>query len=345
MKTKIKLKDYWDNQYVISLKTEGYDPFIDYLKGVCILFVILSHCMPYQNYLFFCLWGWQSVHIYFLLQVFHTYKKGIGYVALSYNIKKLFVRIIKPFLIFVVIQSFLIIILRENVLHELKYVIIFYGGSWAGGYYFWVYIQLFLLLPVFAFIIRRYKEKTLFIIFTSICIIVEIICSYINMNMLIYRLLFFRYIYIIYLGYLWVKNGIVINKITMLLSCISIVSILFFCYAGGIINPEPLFFRHWPFCHWICYFYPAYLLVFLLYKLCNNIGGRLKFFLYELGKYSYEIYLLQMIVFTFFPPANSLNFIPNEKVAIVCRILSTIFLSIYPVLLYKKRLKPFINKL
>lgn len=29
----------------IEFKKEGYDPQIDYIKGLCILFVVWTHCM------------------------------------------------------------------------------------------------------------------------------------------------------------------------------------------------------------------------------------------------------------------------------------------------------------
>ena len=31
--------------FIVPLKTEGYDPYIDYLKGVSIFFVVLAHCL------------------------------------------------------------------------------------------------------------------------------------------------------------------------------------------------------------------------------------------------------------------------------------------------------------
>lgn len=93
----------------ILLSKEGYDPFIDYLKGVSILFVILAHCLPLQEYILFSLWGAQAVPLFLLVQVFHSYKKGVGYISVSYDLKKLFHRIFKPFLLLVVIQLLLLI--------------------------------------------------------------------------------------------------------------------------------------------------------------------------------------------------------------------------------------------
>lgn len=43
------------NQF--KFKTEGYEPFLDFLKGCCILFVIGSHCLPAQQYILYPIWG------------------------------------------------------------------------------------------------------------------------------------------------------------------------------------------------------------------------------------------------------------------------------------------------
>ena len=98
----------------ILLSKEGYDPFIDYLKGVSILFVILAHCLPLQEYILFSLWGAQAVPLFLLVQVFHSYKKGVGYISVSYDLKKLFHRIFKPFLLLVVIQLLLLIFFQQK---------------------------------------------------------------------------------------------------------------------------------------------------------------------------------------------------------------------------------------
>lgn len=59
----------------ILLSKEGYDPFIDYLKGVSILFVILAHCLPLQEYILFSLWGAQAVPLFFLYKCFTLIRK------------------------------------------------------------------------------------------------------------------------------------------------------------------------------------------------------------------------------------------------------------------------------
>ena len=55
-----------------------------------------------------------------------------------------------------------------------------------------------------------------------------------------------------------------------------------------------------------------------------------------MGKYSYEIFLLQMFVFTFYPTHEMQMMIGNLYVSTLIRIFLTTSLSIIPVLVYKK---------
>ena len=74
----------------ITLQKEGYDPFIDYLKGVCIFLVVLTHFLPHTEYILFPLWGDQVVPLFLLIQVFHAYKHGVDKAVKMPNFVKLF---------------------------------------------------------------------------------------------------------------------------------------------------------------------------------------------------------------------------------------------------------------
>ena len=83
----------------LVLKKDGYDPFIDFLKGVCIIFVIINHCMPeiIMKYSGFMFWGVSAVPIFLLIQVFHAYKRGCNNTKVNY--KKIWNKIALPFFI------------------------------------------------------------------------------------------------------------------------------------------------------------------------------------------------------------------------------------------------------
>lgn len=61
---------------VIPLKTGGYEPLFDYLKGIAIIMVVLAHgtgCL--KDFLLYPLWIDQAVPLFIMIQVFHAYKK------------------------------------------------------------------------------------------------------------------------------------------------------------------------------------------------------------------------------------------------------------------------------
>ncbi len=79
-----------------TLNKVGYEPFIDFLKGLCILWVICEHCMPLPAYVLFGYWGKMAVPVFLIIQSFHMYKKNN--LALP-GITNLYKRILQPFLI------------------------------------------------------------------------------------------------------------------------------------------------------------------------------------------------------------------------------------------------------
>jgi len=58
-----------------------------------------------------------------------------------------------------------------------------------------------------------------------------------------------------------------------------------------------------------------------------------------MGKYSYEIFLLQM--FVFFPTRKLLEIVGDEYVCVVLKIILTVALSILPVIGWKRKIKFF----
>jgi peptidoglycan/LPS O-acetylase OafA/YrhL len=124
----------------------------------------------------------------------------------------------------------------------------------------------------------------------------------------IHRLLAIRYLFLIYLGWIWVKKGIVINIFTITLSFLSVISIVYFAYFNC--NNEPIFYTtNWSYHRWPCYFYVSTLLSFLLILIYQRISkfsfiNRATIFL---ARCSYEIFLIQMAVIALIPRFNNLG--------------------------------------
>ena len=329
----------------IVLKTDAYEPFIDFLKGVCIVLVILNHCLPsnIEYYSFFSLWGKSAVPLFLLIQVFHAYKKGL--LRANFNFHKIYKRIILPFLIVeLVLLVFRLITLAAKITslqslsdHLIK--ILKCGGIGSGSYYPWIYVQFAILIPLFVPILKKTGHIGIALFFILLSQAVEFFCSIINMPEWIYRLLCIRYVFIIYLGYLLTTKGFSINKKTMVLTILSLISILFFNYINA--DLSPLFYMSvykWRTCHWICYFFYAFLLV-VIYKFYNKTSssGTFNSFMLKIGKYSYEIFLFQMCYFEFHGLfLQGLRvFIEKECIISSMGIIFAIIICTVPVVLYK----------
>ena len=199
------------------------------------------------------------------------------------------------------------------------------GGVGPGSYYVWIYLQFALiLLPLFGWLRQKVHLSDIHwgIIFILISEGLEILCSYWNPNNWIYRLLSFRYVFLVYGGYLWAKHGVKCNWKTIILSIISLIAIYTLQYRHYTFEPW-IFDTPWCYFHWCCYFFVMFLLV-LLVNLFYKIGGVFTELIKTIGKYSYEIFLFQMLVFYWFP----------SEINKWTYLIATTLLSIVPVLVY-----------
>lgn len=203
--------------------------------------VVISHGTgEARDVLLYPFWIDQAVPIFLMIQVFHAYKRDtVNYPSFS----KLWSRIMKPFL---AIQCLMVVyyliryFFKNEDFTENMLLLVKNGGHGPGSYYIWIYLQFSIILPLFTKLVKKRYAAAYFI---GCSIGIEIICSYIDMPDYIYRLLFLRYFFLVYLGYLWVKRGIVLNKINILLSIISITAIGLLYYGksfGLTVNMNPL---------------------------------------------------------------------------------------------------------
>lgn len=316
----------------------GYDPFIDFIKAYAIICVLIGHTFPNVDRLGYGLWAGMQVPLFVLVQAFHFFKKDNSKIC----IKKIFWRIFFPFLCVEVIIFALLLSVYHYNYKELVHNCILGGGTGPGSYYPWLYLQIALLLPIFNSWMKRMKKFQLAFSFLILCESFEVIFSLVHFPDVIYRLLAIRYIFLLYLAWLWVDVGIVINAKVIIISLLSLLSVIYFEYFS--LNDEPLFFSTaWKFHRWPCYYYVAFLGVWLLHKIYqylsnfHYVGKVIKI----LAKASYEIFLLQMAVCALFP---SLNFITIETLRIVIRMISIFSISIVGGCIFNKVYKTVVLK-
>ena len=200
-------------------------------------------------------------------------------------------------------------------------------------------MQFAILIPLFVPYLKKTSQIGIALFFILLSQAIEFFCSIINIPEWIYRLLCIRYVFIIYLGYVLATKGFSINKKTMVLTILSLISICFFNYVNA--DLSPLFYKSvykWSTCHWICYFFYAFLLI-VLYKFFNKTSstGTFNSFIQKAGKYSYEIFLFQMCYFEFhdFFLRGLRFFFENEYIINSVGIIFATIICVVPVVLYK----------
>lgn len=234
----------------ITFNKYGYDPFIDFIKAYAIICVLIGHTLPMHDYWGYGLWAGMQVPLFILVQAFHGFKKDV----IIINVKKIFFRVALPF---IAIQSIALLFFLCTASSDI-YSFLKGGGKGPGSYYPYIYIQIALLLPfVKNWIDRSRVHKTRILLsFLIICEAFEILFSLIDLPDGLYRLLAIRYLFLLYFAWIWVKEGVVINKRTVFLSILSLGAIIYFEYFS--INDEVLFYNTaWKYHRWPCYYYVA----------------------------------------------------------------------------------------
>lgn len=294
----------------ITFNKSGYDPFIDYIKAFAIIFVLIGHTFPFLNYWAYGLWMGIQVPLFVLVQSFHCFKKEKA----SFHFVKTLWRVVVPFLVIQILlfafsyvkngDSDVVVVLKKFGIS---------GGLGPGSYYPWVYLQIAILLPFVKKWIIKGKKWQIVLMSIIICESLEVVSAVTDLPDFIYRLLAIRYFFLFYFAWVWVKEGVTINKKTVLLSLLTLFVAIYFYYFS--IDDEPFFYHTKWKCHrWPCYYYVAIGGIYLLHLIYQRIKS------YEfldksirlLAKSSYEIFLIQMAILVILPSVHSTTEILNS---------------------------------
>lgn len=328
------------NIYTIDSVFEryGYDERIDFIKGWCILCVVLNHCIENMKEVLFPLWGSPAVALFILIQVFHAYKKGV--LSAKTNWSSIWKRILKPFLIVQFILITLWFLCYDMSFTDQLKMILYKGGKGPGTYYVWVYIQIAFLLPLFAPFLHKSGKYIKLITFVVISQLSEILFCILSCPDYLYVLLCPRYLFLVYLGFLLATTRFSITPFTIFLSLLSLLTLIFFSYSN--IHLAPLFYNHPYFttCHWPAYYYVSLLLLFLLLCLYRHLSFNRKMIarmFCRMGRQSYEIFLLQMAFFSvmdIFPLRPWFNAMAGEVWGELFYVLFSVAICVIPILVY-----------
>ena len=321
----------------IEFSKIGRDLSLDFVKGLCILLVLLHHTTgeAFHEKSLFYVWGYPAVPLFLLIQVFQSYKNG--YESRPWGFLKIWRRAVMPFLIVEAQITACYLIFNPN-LSWRQYLLgaSYWGGTGPGSYYPWIYIQFALLLPLLRLLFRNIRGSWLTIIFLLLAVGGEVACSVVQMPEWMYRLLFIRYVFLIYLGYLLVEKGVVLNIVTLTLSAVSL--IVLYHLEIKEVDWSPWFYdsKGWRAFHWICYFYIAYPMLYILCKVFYRLpaNGFLENTICALGSHSYAIYIFQLFYFSIIAPyiGEKLLLLGNPVLENVLFILLSILLCSVPVI-------------
>jgi fucose 4-O-acetylase-like acetyltransferase len=309
----------------------------DFIKGIAIISVILLHAGISRKYFSFY-WIGQAVPLFIIVSCL------LGCLSLLSNnnikcyfnrkkIKKIFIRIFAPFILTQIMLVIIHIIL--NKFSPMRFLA--KGGIGPGSYYPWLYLQLWILIPLMFSIMKRNA------VFGSIIIILFSVgtnvlfvtissadlfqVTFVNYKSL-YRLCVNRYLFLFPLAFLLVEQKL---KYGILLFLGFAGAGFVYCLEYKNITIEPYLYNS----GWQRYEFPGHfytLLVFIfLYKIYNYIPNILQNIVNKIGKHSWEIFNIQMVYFTL---NRYLNL--NKYVNLIL----SLFICIIPIYTYEFMNKP-----
>jgi peptidoglycan/LPS O-acetylase OafA/YrhL len=307
------------------------DSSLDFIKGIAILSVILLHSTPHHKLLQIA-WIGQAVPLFLLVTAYLTYGSFHRGQKLSkwysgQSVLKMFKRILLPFVLVTLIQCIIFCIFKSN----FSFLsVVTAGGIGPGCYYPWIYLQCWIALPLMIWVIDRLSIARSFILFLAVSVALEIISSFLSVPAFLYRLLFYRYLFLIYLGCIIHKIDFKLNRKWIILAIVAIAFAVFEIY--GDTDMRPMFYNQWKGYHWLTAFYAVFIFCGLR-SIYNTIQyNTISNLFILLGKNSWEIFLCQMFVFSMAPRVSVFS---NLILDTLLFISVTSILSIVPVVLYK----------
>ncbi len=271
--------------------------YLDVYKGLCILFVIITHYdWPYKLtlYLLFPFWIDMAVPVFMVITGYlsaMSFQKKEQTLTDSYrpvNILCRWLRFIIPVVPILVFQAAVYCIANRQTLTFSGMLFDFAGGQGAGSFFIPVILQAALATPLLWHLIRKYREKGLAVCF-AVNVLYEIFKKLVSLNYAVYRMCFLRYTFILAYGvYLFViKDEKQENRIGYDLAGLAgFVYLVIFKYTPA----APLFTDQWITTSVFAVLFIVPVMLRLMKP--NHISNRL---LETLGRASFNIYLIQMV--------------------------------------------------
>lgn len=268
---------------------------LDTIKGVCIVFVIITHAQwsaEERLRYFFPYWIDMAVPIFMIISGYVNsvsfQRRNVKSLDDAYSLKYVLMRFIRytiPAGLTLLVELGFKLMYKESV--DI-FTFCITGGEGPGSYYYPIMIQFIFVFPIIFFIVQKY-DTVGFILCGILNGIYEMIQTVYGMNAECYRLLIFRYIFVISFGcYLVKKREMIKTRYEILLLLIGIAYI----YAVSYLNYVPHTISKWINTSWIACMYIMPIFSLVLKKLRR--GCRL---LEKIGEASFNIFFVQKVYY------------------------------------------------
>lgn len=273
---------------------------IDLYKGICILVIIFTHYdwnTKERRYLGFPFWVDMAVPAFMIISGYlYAFANNGKNLSKQYNITTIIskcIRFIVPFSIVWLLELVVHFLTDDDITVATVFNSFITGGDGPGSYYFPVMIQFVIIVPMILKLVEKYNIKGVLICF-GLNIFFEILKNAIHMSVDTYRLLVFKYIFIIAYGiYLYFEKEKPLSILHIAFSGLGGLYIIIFCYAGV----SPPITSIWT---GTSMFASMYIFSFMKWLIsCKKVRQP---FLELLGRASFNIFLVQM--FYYWPVDN-----------------------------------------
>ena len=276
------------------------NPFLDIVKAACILFVIITHDKISESFrlkTLFPFWINMAVPMFMIIS---------GYVyAISFERNKIseiheayalnfimpkFIRYTVPFILAYLVELADEIFIRHNYSVASWIFHFFNGGIGPGSYYYPVLLQFLFIYPVIYFVVRRYDFKGLLLCFAMNAVF-EFFQRVWGCGGGFYRMLMFRYIFVIAFGSWLYQRKEKTSAIWKIFSfAVGVIFIILYCY----LKVKPKIIIYWTATCFLACLYLLPIADFLITK--THISCKPAELL---GKASFNIFLSQMVYFNY----------------------------------------------
>jgi len=316
---------------------------VDFIKGIAAISVILLHTLPVK-----VLYGtlavfhiWQAVPIFlfvtFYLGFRNLERRCNKRILLSDRIKKIIKKLWEPLLILAVFEA-LFFFAIGNQGKAIGSLLCYENGP--SCYYIWVYMQIWLLMPLIYLIIRRLGTLIGGVFLLIISVLLDSLWEIYIGTMPGFTC--FRYLFLGVPAYMFVK-GVDIRSVWPLI-LISMSYLALMIYSKVPVFADSFLPDGWEQQTSLSFFYTLFLFVVLSWLYNKLKQTRIKTYITHVGTISWEVFIVQMVLIG----SGVLEFIssrlfPTTYIGVLFKILMAMAVTLIFAEIYKRLIKVLIH--